>query len=206
MNRLCKYNLNCICLAFHFHRLYTCRNPGHPMLSLSLHVANSNILCSNTNVLYSSLVTNQNSFQEEIKFRLNAGNSCYYSVRTLWSSRLLTKNLKIKIYKIIILPVVLYGCETWSLALREECRLRVFENRILRRIFWPKRDENGEWRRLNNEELHSLYSSPNILRVMKSRRLRWAGYVGRLKGRRTAFKILAVTHTVKRPLGRPRRR
>ena len=77
----------------------------------------------------------------------------------------------------LICYVVLYGCETWSLTLREECRLRVFENRILRRIFGPKRDENGEWRRFHNEELHSLYRSPNIVRVIKSRRLRWAGYV-----------------------------
>ena len=97
-------------------------------------------------------MTNQNSILEEIKCRLKAGNS--YSVQTLLSSRLLSKNLKIKIYKTIILSMVLYGCETWSLTLKEECRLRVFENRILRRIFEPKRDENGEWRRLQNEELH----------------------------------------------------
>ena len=91
---------------------------------------------------------NQNSIQKEIKCRLKAGNSCYYSVQTLLSSRLLSKNMEIKIYKTIILPFVLYGCETWSPTLREESRLRVFENRILRRIFGPKRDENGEWRRL----------------------------------------------------------
>ena len=82
------------------------------------------------------------------------------------------------------------SCETWSLTLREESRLRVFENRILRRIFRPKRDENGEWRRLHNEELHSLYRSPNIVRVIKSRRLRWAGHVARMEEGRSAFNIL----------------
>jgi hypothetical protein len=86
-------------------------------------------------------VTNQNFFQDEIKRRLNSGNACYHSVQNLLSSRLLSKNLKIRIYKMIILPVILYGCETWSLALREEHGLRVFENRVPRRIFLPKRDE-----------------------------------------------------------------
>ena len=85
--------------------------------------------------------------------------------------------------------------KTWSLTLREECRLRVFENRILRRIFGPKRDENGEWRKLHNEELHSLYRSPNILRVIKSRRLRWAGHVARMEEGRSAFKILTGKST-----------
>jgi hypothetical protein len=81
--------------------------------------------------------------------------------------------------KIIILPVVLYGCETWFLTLREEHRLRVFENRVLRRIFGLKREEDGSWGKLHNDELHSLYSSPNIVRVIKSRRMMWAGHVAR---------------------------
>jgi hypothetical protein len=88
------------------------------------------------------------------------------------SSRLISKNLKIKIYKTVILPVVLYGCETWSLTLGEEYRLRVSENRVLRRIFGPKREEDGSWRKLHNDELHSLYSLPNIIRMIKSRRMR----------------------------------
>jgi hypothetical protein len=93
------------------------------------------------------------------------------------SSHLISKNLKIKIYKTVILPVVLYGCETWSLTLREEHRLRVFENRELRMIFGPKREEDRLWRKLHNDNLHSLYSSPNIVRAIKSRRTRWAGHV-----------------------------
>jgi len=93
-------------------------------------------------------LTNKNSIQEEIKNRLKLGNACYYSVQNLFYSSLLSKKLKIKIYRTIILPVVLYGCETWSLTLREERRLRVFENRVLRRVFGPKRDEvTGEWRK-----------------------------------------------------------
>jgi len=93
------------------------------------------------------------------------------------SSSLLSENLKIKIYRTIILPLVLYGCETWSLTLREEHRLRVFENRLLRRIR-PKRDEvTGEWREVHNEELNILYSSHNIIWVVKLRRMRWAGHV-----------------------------
>jgi hypothetical protein len=96
---------------------------------------------------------------------------------------LLSKNIEIRIYKTIILPVVLYWCETWSLTLREEHRLRVFENRALRRIFGPKEDElTGEWRKLHNEELRDFYSPPSIIRIMKWR-MRWAGHVAR-KGRR----------------------
>jgi hypothetical protein len=125
-------------------------------------------------------LTDQNCMQEEIKSRLNSENACYHSVQSLWSSRLLSRNVKVKMYKTTILPVVLYGGETWSLTLRGEHRLRVFENRVLRRIFEPKRDEvTGEWRTLHSEELHILYSSPNIIRQIKSRRMRGVGHVAR---------------------------
>ena len=104
-------------------------------------------------------------------------NACYHSVQNLLSSRLLSNNLKIKIYRTIILPVVLHGCETWSLTLREERKLRVFENMVIRT---EEGRGNGEWRRLHKEELNDLYSSPNIMRVIKSRIMRWAGHVARM--------------------------
>ena len=107
----------------------------------------------------------------------------------------------------IILPVVLYGCETWSLILREECRLRVFENRVPRRLFGPKRDVvRGECRKLHNEELNDLYFSPNIIREIKSRRMRLAGHVARMGDRRGVYRVLVVKPEGTRPLGKPRRR
>ncbi|KAJ4433926.1 hypothetical protein ANN_16241 [Periplaneta americana] len=152
-------------------------------------------------------VTNINDTREEIKHKINMGNACYYSVEKLLSSSLLSKNLKVRIYKTVILPVVLYRCETWTLTLREEQRLRVFENRVLRKIFGAKRDEvTGEWRKLHNTELHALYSSPDIIRNIKSRRLRWAGHVARMGESRNAYRVLVGRPEGKRPLGRPRRR
>jgi hypothetical protein len=136
--------------------------------------------------MWGTALTNQNSLQEEIKSRLKSGNACFQSMQNLLSSGFLSKNLKITIYRIIILPV-LYGCETWSLTLREERRLRVFENWVLRRIFGSQRDEvTGEWRKLHNEELNDLYCLPNMVRVMKSR-MSWAGNVARL-GRGVAYR------------------
>jgi len=142
---------------------------------------------------------------EEIKSRLRSGNACYHSVQNLLSFRLLSKNLKIKICRIIILQVVLYGYEAWSLTLREERKLRVFENMVLRRIFGPRRDQvTGEWRRSYNEDLNDLYSSPNIVRVIKSRRMRWAG-MWRVWVRRGVYRVLMGKPKGRRPLGRPRR-
>jgi hypothetical protein len=90
-----------------------------------------------------------------------------------------------------MLPVVLYRCQTWSLTVREEHILGVFENRVLRRIFGPKRDEvTGEWRKLHNEELHDLYSAPSIIRIMKARRMRWAGHVAGMGEKRNAYRLL----------------
>jgi len=123
--------------------------------------------------------------QEEIRSRSKTGNACHHSVQSLLSSRLLPKIIKIKIYKSILLPFVLYRCETWLLTLREEHRLRVFENRALRRIFGSGKNEvTGGWRKLQNEELSDTYSSPNIVRVIKSRGMSRAGHVARMWERR----------------------
>jgi len=122
-------------------------------------------------------------------------------------SSLLSKNIKINIHRTIILPVVMYGCETWSLTLREERGLKVFENRVLRGIFGPKRNEvTGEWRKLHNEELNDLYCSPNIVRVIKPRRMRWAGHVERKGERRGVYRVLVGKPEGKRPPGRPWRK
>jgi hypothetical protein len=100
-----------------------------------------------------------------------------------------------------------YGCETWSLALREEHRLRVFENRVLRRIFGPKRDEvTGEWRMLQSGELHNFYSSPDIIRQIRPRRMKWAGHVARMGEGRNVYRVLVGKPKGKRPVERPRRR
>jgi hypothetical protein len=116
------------------------------------------------------------------------------------------KNLKIKIYKTVIFPDVLYGCETWSLTLREEHGLRIFGNRVLRRIFGPKREEDGSWKKLHNDELHSLYSSLNIVRVIKSRRMRWAGHVAQMGEGRGVYRVFVGRPECKRSLRRSRRR
>jgi hypothetical protein len=150
-------------------------------------------------------LTNQNSNQEEIKTRLKSGNAFCHSVQNLSSSCLLSKNTKIKIYRSVILHV-LYGCETWSLTLREERRLRVFEKRVLRKIFGRKRDEvTGERRKLHNEELKDLYSSSSIVLVIKSRKMRWAGHAARMGERGVVYRVLVGEPEGKKPLGRPKR-
>jgi len=147
----------------------------------SLRIDNSNFERMEEFKYLGTTLKNQNSLAEEIKSRLRSGNACYHSVQNLLSSRLLSKNLKINIYRTTILPVVLYGCETWPLTMREKRKLRVFESMVLRRIFGPRRDEvTGEWRRFHNEEINDVYSSPKIMRVIKSRRMRWAGNVARM--------------------------
>ena len=139
--------------------------------------------------------------------RLNTGNACYNLVQQLLSSSLLLKNINVKICRTITLPV-LYGCGTWSITLKEKRRPSMFKNRVLRKIFWPKRDTvTTEWRRLHNEELNDLYCSRNINVVIKSRRMRWVGHVAHGgEEKRGAHKVLVERPEGKRWLGRPRHR
>jgi hypothetical protein len=122
---------------------------------------------------------------------LNSGITCYHSARTFLPSHLLPDIVRIGLYKIIILPLVLYGCETWSPTFREGYRLKVFGNRVLRRIFGLKRYEvTGEWRKLHNEELRDLYSSPSIIRTIKPSTMRWAVHIVRMWDRKNACVLL----------------
>jgi len=117
---------------------------------------------------------------------------------------MLSKNFRIKIYRTIIFLVVLYGCETWSLTLRKERRLRVFEDSVVRKIFGPKGHEiTGEWRKLHNEELNDLYSSHNIFLLIKSKRIRWAEHVACMGDKRGVYRILVWKPKGQRPVGRP---
>jgi hypothetical protein len=129
------------------------------------------------------------------------------TLETFKTPKIYVVKLKIKIHRTIILPVGLYGCETWSLTLREERKLKVCENRVLKRVFGPKSDEvTGEWRKLHNEELNDVYSLPNIVRVVKSRRMRWSGHMVHMGEDRGVHRVLVGKPKGKRPLGRPRRR
>ena len=158
--------------------------PGDNPIAVNKYIVSYHIIS------YGHKITNQNSIQEEVKSILKSENICCHSVQNLLSSSLLFNNTKIKIYRTIILLIVLYGCETWSPTLREERRLRLFENRVLRRIFETKRDEiKGEWRKQHNEELNDLYTSPNIFWVIKSRIRRWAGNVAYMGERRGVYRV-----------------
>ena len=172
-----------------------------------LNVANFKFAQVNEFKYLGTIVTDKNETKTEIQKRLHSGNACFYATNKLLKSRLLSRKTKIRIYKTIILPVVLYGCETWPLTRAQENRFRVFENKVLRKIFGTKKDEVGwEYRKLHNHELEELYKSPSIVRIIKSRRLRWAGHVARMSEERTARTIFAQKPRSKRPLGRPTRR
>jgi hypothetical protein len=152
-------------------------------------------------------LTDQNCMHEEIKSRLNL-RECFlpFGSESFFFQPAVEES-NVKVHKTIILPVVVYVCKTWSLTLTEEHRLGVFENRMLRRIFGPKRDEvMEEWRKLLNGELHNLYSSPNIIRQFKSKKMRWPEHVASMGEGRKVYRALVGRPQGKGPLERPRRR
>lgn len=150
-------------------------------------------------------ITSENRQDDEIQCRLAAAQRCYWSLTKLFRSRLLTRRTKIKMYKVIIQPVLLYGAEVWTLTKQNEKKLIVFENKILRRVFGPIND-NGEWRIRKNQELRELYKDPDIIAMVKSRRLRWLGHVYRRDVDSRIKRVWMGQPEGRRPLGRPRLR
>ena len=149
-----------------------------------------------------SNLTDLNSIEEQIKSRLNSGNVCCHSVQNLLSSSLLSKHLKINVHRTLILPVVLCGCEIWSLKLREERRLRLFENEaFLEKVWASEGDVTGQWGKLHNEELNDLYTSSIMVRVLKSKRVSWVSHVACMGVGRVVYRILVRKLEGKRPTG-----
>ena len=181
------------------YRLHSTQIPVHTLIQTRLQLQHKVVTMYETSIILFCFIHFKSSSSHDICF-------IYAHLFDFFSS-FLSENLNIKIYRITILPAVLYGCETWSLTLREERRLRVYENRVLGRIFGAMRDEvTGEWRKLHNEELNDLYWSPIIVRVTISRIMRWAGHVARMGEKRGVYSVLVGKPEGRRPLGRPRRR
>lgn len=152
------------------------------------------------------MVKNDNSIKYCIQERIKAGNKCLFAYKKLMQSRLLTRETKLLIYKTIIRPVVTYGCEVWTLNMADENDLRIFERKILRKIYGPIRVENGDYRRRNNAELNEIIKNEDIIRFSKSQRLRWAGHTVRMQENRMPYKILHLRPILNRARGRPRTR
>jgi len=147
-----------------------------------------------------------NSTNCEIQARIISGNRCYYSCGALMKSRALKRSLKLKIYKTLLRPAVTYGCEAWTLTSRYEQQLRIFERKIIRKIFGPVQDDNGFWRIRKNHELNELIGNADIVRFIKSRRIAWLGHVMRMDGMRMPRRILEWKPMGRRIRGRPRKR
>ena len=154
-----------------------------------------------------STITSRNRIQEEVRLRIAAGTRCSWALDNSLRSRMLSRSTKTQIYTTIIRPVVLYGCETWALTKQLESKLEVFQRSILRRIWGPVwDDEAGEWRRRHNHELIALSELPPISNVIRSQRLRYAGYIARMEERRLTRRVILGSPIGTRPRGRPRKR
>jgi len=153
-----------------------------------------------------SQLNQTNSTSSEIQARILSRNCCYYAYGKLMKSRALIRSSKLKIYKSLIRPIVSYGCKAWTLTNRDEQYLRIFEHRILRKIFGPVQNEDGFWRMRMNYELNDLIKNADIVRSVKSERMAWLGHVMRMEGKRIPKRVLEWKPTGKRNRGRPRKR
>lgn len=151
------------------------------------------------------VISNKNTEETEIQNRLNLANGCFYALNKLMSSKLLSQTTKIRLYKTIISPILLYGAETWKLNKKEEKKLIVFENKVLRKIYGPVFEE-GEWRRRHNRELRELYKEPDLVCEFKCRRVRWAGHILRREDDNHLKQVATRNPEGRRPRGRPRRK
>uniref|UniRef100_A0A1B0D0G9 Uncharacterized protein n=1 Tax=Phlebotomus papatasi TaxID=29031 RepID=A0A1B0D0G9_PHLPP len=151
-----------------------------------------------------TLINKDNVVSAEIEHRINQGNKAFFALLRLFKSRSLSRSTKIMIYKTVVRPVVLYGCETWTLSKIDEERLAVFERRVLRRIFGPVKDGTDSWRIRHNQEIYSLYAEPNIIGHLKASRLRWAGHLQRMDNARVTKRLYDSKPMGSRRVGRPR--
>jgi hypothetical protein len=170
-----------------------------------IRINNSDIERVNQFKYLGSFITNNNKISSEISHRINMGNTCYYGLRNILRSKLLKEDIKFKIYKTLIRPVVLYGCESWTLTTKEEERLKIFERKILRKIYGPS-CVNGIWRIKYNDELYNTYKEPSIVKMIKISRLEWLGYLARMEDNATCKKVTFSQPEGSRKKGRPKLR
>lgn len=152
-----------------------------------------------------ALITDKNENNMEIKARIAAGNRAYFSFLNLLKSKIVSRKTKLTIYRTVIRPVVLYGSETWTMTVKDERDLNIWERKVLRKVFGPVND-NGEWRIRSNLEIRALYNRPDLVAEVKKRRLRWLGHLERMDPQRTAKKIYSRVPEGTRSIGRPRKR
>ena len=152
-----------------------------------------------------SILTDDNNISEEVRSRVTSGNKCFFALSNVFKSKIINRKLKITAFNTILKPIVMYGSECWTLTTKDEEFLRAWERKILRKIYGPKQLD-GQWRIRTNEELYQLYQKPDIIKEIKSKRLRWLGHVERMPEDRAAKKVWKGRQEGQRKSGRPRNR
>ena len=187
--------------------MHVSRGPRGDRIRQNITMDTYNFECVSQFQYLGAVITSDNDVSSEIKMRIQKGNRCFFAMRDLFKSRLLSKYSKIRIYSAVIKPVILYGSETWTITKQNELLLKRFERKMLRRIFGPIIDQRtGQYRIRTNEELKNMYSGPCLVNEIKAQRLRWAGHVQRSQSGRLIKRIWEENPRGKRPLGRPRLR